>query len=107
MEEGEALRAQLFENARYWRAGLEGLGFDLLPGEHPIIPVMLGEAKLAQAMAQSLYDNGVQAAGFFYPVVPKGTARIRTQMNAALTRNELDRALDAFAAAGKASGALG
>lgn len=107
VEEGDALRAQLFENARYWRAGLEGLGFDLLPGEHPIIPVMLGEAKLAQAMAQSLYDNGVQAAGFFYPVVPKGTARIRTQMNAALTRNELDRALDAFAAAGKASGALG
>ncbi|WP_121068354.1 glycine C-acetyltransferase [Chachezhania antarctica] len=107
VEQGDALRAQLFENATYWRAGLEGLGFDLLPGEHPIIPVMLGEANLAQAMANALYDNGVQASGFFFPVVPKGTARIRTQMNAALTRDELDRALDAFAKAGKTSGALG
>ncbi|WP_158971033.1 glycine C-acetyltransferase [Chachezhania sediminis] len=106
VEEGDALRAQLFENAAYWRAGLETLGFTLLPGSHPIIPVMLGEAKLAQAMAQSLYDNGVQASGFFFPVVPKGQARVRTQMNAALTRADLDRALDAFAAAGKASGAL-
>ena len=100
------LRAQLFENARYWRAGLADAGFTLLPGEHPIIPVMLGEAKLAQAMAAALFERGVYVAGFFFPVVPKGTARIRTQMNARLSRADLDFALEAFRAAGKAVGAL-
>ncbi|MBY5977549.1 glycine C-acetyltransferase [Phaeobacter italicus] len=101
VEEGDGLRAQLFENARYWRAGLEKLGFDLLPGEHPIIPVMLGEAQLAQDMAARLFDEGVYVSGFFFPVVPRGQARIRTQMNAALTREELDRALAAFGKVGK------
>lgn len=105
-EEGDGLRAQLFENARYWRAGLEGLGFDLLPGEHPIIPVMLGEAQLAQDMAARLFDEGVYVSGFFFPVVPRGQARIRTQMNAALTREELDRALAAFGKVGKELGIL-
>ncbi|MEY8832985.1 glycine C-acetyltransferase [Phaeobacter italicus] len=104
VEEGDGLRAQLFENARYWRAGLEGLGFDLLPGEHPIIPVMLGEAQLAQDMAARLFDEGVYVSGFFFPVVPRGQARIRTQMNAALTREELDRALAAFGKVGKELG---
>ncbi|UWQ28600.1 MULTISPECIES: glycine C-acetyltransferase [unclassified Leisingera] len=104
VEEGDGLRAQLFENAKYWRAGLEGLGFDLLPGEHPIIPVMLGEAQLAQDMAAKLFDEGVYVSGFFFPVVPRGQARIRTQMNAALTRDELDRALTAFGKVGKALG---
>ncbi|UWQ32952.1 glycine C-acetyltransferase [Leisingera sp. M527] len=104
VEEGDGLRAQLFENAKYWRAGLEGLGFDLLPGEHPIIPVMLGEAQLAQDMAAKLFDEGVYVSGFFFPVVPRGQARIRTQMNAALTRDELDRALAAFGKVGKALG---
>ncbi|WP_027257151.1 MULTISPECIES: glycine C-acetyltransferase [Leisingera] len=104
VEEGDGLRAQLFENARYWRAGLENLGFDLLPGEHPIIPVMLGEAQLAQDMAAKLFDEGVYVSGFFFPVVPRGQARIRTQMNAALTRDELDRALAAF---GKVGNELG
>ena len=104
VEEGEDLRKQLFENAKFWREGLTELGFDLLPGEHPIIPVMLGDAKLAQAMATKLFDEGVYVSGFFFPVVPKGQARIRTQMNAALTREELTRALGAFERAGKACG---
>ncbi|MCX2723249.1 glycine C-acetyltransferase [Roseibium salinum] len=106
VEEGDDLRRSLFENAAYWRTGLETLGFTLLPGEHPIIPVMLGEAKLAQAMAAKLFDEGVYVSGFFFPVVPRGEARIRTQMNAALTRDDLDRALDAFGKAGKATGVL-
>ncbi|MBO9466417.1 glycine C-acetyltransferase [Tropicibacter sp. R15_0] len=106
VEEGADLRAQLFENAAYWRAGLEKLGFDLLPGEHPIIPVMLGEAKLAQAMANKLFDEGVYVSGFFFPVVPRGQARIRTQMNAALTQQDLDRALAAFGKVGKELGII-
>jgi len=106
VEEGDDLRRNLFENANYWRKGLETLGFDLLPGEHPIIPVMLGEAKLAQAMAAALFEEGVYVSGFFFPVVPRGQARIRTQMNTSLTRNDLDRALEAFAKAGKATGVL-
>ena len=106
VEEGDDLRARLFENTEYWRAGLEKLGFDLLPGEHPIVPVMLGEAQLAQDMAAKLFDEGVYVSGFFFPVVPRGQARIRTQMNAALTREQLDRALKAFEVAGKACGVI-
>lgn len=106
VEEGDDLRAQLFENAAYWRAGLTELGFDLLPGDHPIIPVMLGEARLAQDMAARLFEEGVYVSGFFFPVVPRGQARIRTQMSAALTRAQLDRALSAFETAGKAVGAI-
>ncbi|MBK8438058.1 MAG: glycine C-acetyltransferase [Rhodobacter sp.] len=106
VEAADDLRAQLAANAAYWRAGLEGLGFRLLPGEHPIVPVMLGEAPLAQAMAAELGKRGVHVAGFFFPVVPKGEARIRTQMNAALTREDLDFGLQAFAEAGKAVGVV-
>ncbi len=106
VEEGDMLRAQLFGNAKYWRAGLEKLGFDLLPGEHPIVPVMLGEAQLAQDMASRLFDEGVYVSGFFFPVVPRGQARIRTQMNAALTKDELDRALAAFGKVGKELGVI-
>jgi glycine C-acetyltransferase len=106
VEEGDALRAQLFENTAYWRAGLTELGFDLLPGEHPIVPVMLGEAHLAQTMAARLFEEGVYVSGFFFPVVPRGRARIRTQMNASLTIADLDRALAAFGVAGKAVGVL-
>ena len=100
------LRTQLFANAAYWRTGLTRLGFDLLPGEHPIIPVMLGEAHLAQDMAARLFDEGVYVSGFFFPVVPRGQARIRTQMNASLTKDDLDCALTAFEIAGKAIGVL-
>ncbi len=106
VEEGSDLRAQLFENTKFWRAGLTELGFDLLPGEHPIVPVMLGEAQLAQDMAAALFDEGVYVSGFFFPVVPRGQARIRTQMNAALTRDDLTRALAAFGKVGKDLGIL-
>jgi glycine C-acetyltransferase len=106
VEAGDDLRARLFENATYWRAGLEAAGFDLLPGEHPIVPVMLYEAPLAQKMATRLFELGVYVSGFFFPVVPKGRARIRTQMNAALTRADLDEALAAFARAGRDTGVL-
>lgn len=106
VEQGDALRRQLFDNARYWRAGLAGLGFDLLPGEHPIIPVMLGEAQLAQDMAAKLFDEGIYVSGFFFPVVPRGKARIRTQVSTALSRGDLDRALAAFETVGKAVGVI-
>ncbi len=106
VEESDALRAKLFENTVFWRAGLERLGFDLQLGEHPIVPVMLGEAKLAQEMASQLFDEGVFVAGFFFPVVPKGAARIRTQMNAALSRDDLEFALAAFEKVGKSVGAI-
>ena len=106
VEAGDDLRARLFDNAACWRAGLERAGFALLPGEHPIIPVMLGDARLAQSMAARLFELGVYVAGFFYPVVPEGRARIRTQMNAALTRADLDMALAAFEQAGRDTGVL-
>ncbi|APZ54876.1 glycine C-acetyltransferase [Salipiger abyssi] len=106
VEQGDDLRARLFDNARYWRAGLTEAGFDLLDGEHPIVPVMLYDARKAQAMAQRLYELGVYVSGFFFPVVPRGRARIRTQMNAALSRDDLDEALAAFAQAGRDTGVL-
>lgn len=106
VENGAATRAQLFANAQYWRDGLTSLGFDLLPGEHPIIPVMLGDAPLAQKMAARLFEQGVYVSGFFFPVVPRGQARIRTQMNAALTTEDLDTALAAFGAVGRELGIL-
>ena len=106
VEGADVLRAQLFENARFWRAGLEGLGFRLLAGGHPIIPVMLGDAQLAQEFARALDARGVMVSAFFFPVVPRGVARIRTQMNAALTRADLEIALGAFAAAGREVGVL-
>jgi glycine C-acetyltransferase len=101
IEHSPELRARLFENARVFREGLTRLGFDLKPGEHPIIPVMLGEAALAGRMAERLLEEGVYVIGFSYPVVPQGQARIRTQMSAALTRAQLDQALDAFARVGR------
>jgi len=106
VERADDLRAQLFDNAAHWRAGLTDAGFDLLPGEHPIIPVMLYDAHKAQAMATRLFELGVYVSGFFFPVVPKGQARIRTQMNAALSRADLDQALAAFAQAGRDTGVL-
>ena len=106
VESGDALRGQLFENAVYWRDGLAELGFDLLDGEHPIVPVMLFDAVIAQKMAARLFELGVLVSGFFFPVVPHGKARIRTQMNAALTRDDLDQALAAFEKAGKELGII-
>lgn len=106
VREGDALRRKLFENTAYWRSGLVQLGFTLPDGKHPIIPVMLGDAKLAQSMAACLFELGVYVSGFFFPVVPKGQARIRTQMSSSLSKKELDFALDAFGKAGHETGAL-
>ncbi len=99
-------RALLQAHARRFRAGVEQAGFTVLPGVTPIIPVMLGEARLAQDLAKALDGRGVFVAGFFFPVVPKGQARIRTQMSAALTAADVDFAVSAFADAGKALGIL-
>ncbi len=106
VEEGDDLRRQLFENTVYWRDGLTKLGFRLRPGEHPIIPIMLGDARLAQQFANLLYEKDVYVSGFFFPVVPKGEARVRTQMTASLSRTELDRALMAFKEVGHELGVL-
>ena len=106
LEDSPQLRAQLFANAQQFRAGLAQLGFDLKAGEHPIIPVMLGDAALAGRMAERLLEEGVYVVGFSYPVVPKGQARIRTQMSAALTREQLTRALAAFHKVGRELGVV-
>ncbi|MCE8003144.1 glycine C-acetyltransferase [Billgrantia ethanolica] len=94
-ESGE-LRRRLSENTAFFRAGLERLGFELLPGEHPIVPVMLHDAGLAARFAEEMLKEGVYVIAFSYPVVPQGRARIRTQMSAALTRDDLEFALAAF-----------
>ncbi|HUO80950.1 MAG TPA: glycine C-acetyltransferase [Steroidobacteraceae bacterium] len=104
--DGHELRARLRDNALLFRAGLAAAGFTLVPGEHPIIPVMLGEASLAGRMADRLLELGVYVVGFSFPVVPKGQARIRTQMNAAHTRADLERAIGAFATAGRELGVI-
>jgi glycine C-acetyltransferase len=102
IEENDALRRRLAENAARFRSGMERLGFKLVPGSHPIIPVMLGEAPLAVAMAERLLAEGIYVIAFSYPVVPKGQARIRTQISAAHSPEQIDRAIDAFARAGRA-----
>jgi glycine C-acetyltransferase len=104
--EGAAMRARLWENAAYFRERMGALGFELLPGEHAIIPVMLRDPKLAQQMAAKLNDRGVYVTAFSFPVVPKGQDRIRTQMSAAVTREMLDRAIDAFEAVGRELGVI-
>lgn len=106
-KEGKTLRAQLETNKQYFRIEMSKLGFDLVPGEHPIIPVMLGDAKLAAKMADQLLNEGVYVIGFSYPVVPMGKARIRVQMSAAHTREQLDQAIAAFAKVGRALGVIG
>jgi glycine C-acetyltransferase len=100
-EKGDDLRHRLFDNARAFRSAMTAAGFKLLPGEHPIIPVMLGEAKLAQELAARLFEEGVYVTGFFYPVVPQGVARIRTQMSAAHSTKDIERAVAAFTRAGR------
>ncbi|NNU78953.1 glycine C-acetyltransferase [Halovulum dunhuangense] len=104
--QGDGLRARLEENTRHFRARMNTLGFELLPGSHPIIPVMLRDPKLAQAMAAELGARGVFVAAFSFPVVPRGQDRIRTQMSAAHDRATLDRAIDAFGAAGRKLGVV-
>jgi len=104
--EGAALRERVHANGRHFRRAMEALGFDLVPGQHPIIPVMLGDAALAVRMADALLDEGVYVIGFSYPVVPKGRARIRTQMSAAHTSAQIDEAAEAFARVGRALGVI-
>ncbi len=104
VQNGDNLRLRLFDNAAQFRKGMIKAGFKLLDGEHPIIPVMLGEAKLAQVMADRLLDEGVYVIGFFYPVVPQGQARIRTQMSAAHTPEQIDKAIEAFTKVGREMG---
>lgn len=104
--DGDDLRQRLRDNAAHFRAGITAAGFTVLEGSHPIIPVMLGEAQLAQDLAHRLYELGVYVSGFFYPVVPKGKARIRTQMSAALTIEQLDTAIAAFTQAGQELGII-
>jgi len=96
LDESDDLRATLKENTRFFREQMTGLGFDVLPGEHPIVPVMLGDAALAGRMAELLLADGVYVIGFSYPVVPMGRARIRAQMSAAHTREDLTHAVRAF-----------
>lgn len=104
--EGVALRQRLRVNGDRFRRGMHELGFDLVAGQHPIIPVMLGDASLATRMADALLGEGIYVVGFSYPVVPKGKARIRTQMSAAHTDEQIDRAVAAFAEVGRAQGAI-
>ena len=106
LEESGDLRDALTRNAQHFRAGLTKLGFTLVPGEHPIIPVMIGDAVKAQAFASELGKRGVYVTAFSYPVVPHGKARIRTQMNAAHALSDLEKALQAFGEAGRATGLI-
>jgi glycine C-acetyltransferase len=106
VKQGDHLREALQAHAVYFRSELTTLGFRLIPGEHPIIPVMLGDASLATSMAEALLKEGVYAVGFSYPVVPLGQARIRTQMSAAHTRTQLQQAVAAFAKVGRALGVI-
>ncbi|MFO7339149.1 MAG: glycine C-acetyltransferase [Lysobacteraceae bacterium] len=107
LESADGLRARLQENTAYFRQRMAAAGFDLKPGVHPICPVMLYDAPLAQRFAERLLEEGIYAIGFFYPVVPQGQARIRTQMSAAHTREHLDRAIDAFTRIGRELGVIG
>ena len=104
--QGETLRTTLRENAAFFRSHLAALGFTIVPGDHPIIPVLLGDAALATRMADRLLQEGIYVIGFSYPVVPKGQARIRVQMSAAHTREQLERAVNAFAKVGRELGVI-
>ena len=101
------LRDQLEENSIYFREEMTRRGFDIRPGSHPIIPIMLGDARLAQDMASDLLERGIYVIGFSFPVVPRGEARIRVQISAAHSREDLDRAIQAFEAVGRAHGVIG
>ena len=97
LKKSTALRDTLEKNVHYFRAGMQKAGFDVSDGDHPIVPIILGDANLAQSMSKKLLEKGIFAIGFFYPVVPQGKARIRTQISAAHTFEDLDKAIDAFA----------
>ena len=102
LEESNNLRAKLADNNHYFREQMQHLGFEIVPGEHPIVPIMLGDAKLASEMAERMLEQGIYVISFSYPVVPKGKARIRTQMSAAHEKHHLDKAIAVFEDVGKA-----
>jgi glycine C-acetyltransferase len=106
LSSGSALRDKVMDNARYFRQRMTEAGFDIKPGTHPIVPVMLYDAKLAQQFAADLLDEGIYVIGFFFPVVAQGQARIRTQMSAAHTREQIDRAVAAFTKVGRKLGVI-
>jgi glycine C-acetyltransferase len=106
LSETTELRDQLEENTRYFRRQMTAAGFDITPGEHPIVPIMLYEAKLSQDFAARLLEKGIYVIGFYYPVVPQGKARIRVQLSASHTREHLDKAIGAFTEVGKELGVL-
>ena len=100
------LRDRLDENTRYFRTQMTAAGFDIKESVHPIVPIMLYDAKLAQAMAEDLLDRGIYVIGFSYPVVPQNQARIRVQISAAHSRDQLDRAIEAFTEVGRERGVI-
>ena len=106
LTESTALRDRLAENTKFFRKAMTDAGFDIKPGEHPIVPVMLYDAPLAQKMADALLEEGIYVIGFFYPVVPKGEARIRLQISAAHEREHLERAVEAFVKVGRKLGVV-
>ncbi|MDU7866711.1 MAG: aminotransferase class I/II-fold pyridoxal phosphate-dependent enzyme, partial [Pantoea sp.] len=106
LSEGDGLRQRLWDNARFFREQMTAAGFTLAGADHAIIPVMLGEASVAQEFARLLQQEGIYVTGFFYPVVPKGQARIRTQISAAHTQQQLERAVAAFTRIGKQLGVI-
>jgi glycine C-acetyltransferase len=106
LDETTELRDRLEENTRYFKDGLRRIGLDFKNGESAIVPVMLGDARLSQVMADALLEEGIYVIGFFYPVVPKGQARIRVQLSAAHTKDHLDQALYAFEKVGKSLGVV-
>lgn len=106
IEQGDLFRERLFENTRYFRKKMQALGFTLQGNEHPIVPVMLGDAALSQIFASKMLRHGIYVIGFFYPVVPKDKARIRTQMSASHTKDDLDLAISAFEEVGRELGVL-
>ena len=106
ISESTALRDKLHENTRYFREAITAAGFDIKPGEHPIVPIMVYDAVKAQQLAARLLELGVYVVGFFFPVVPKGQARIRVQMSAVHERHHLEAAVAAFAQAGREIGLI-
>ena len=106
LEESTALRDKLEANTRYFREAMTAAGFDIIPGEHPIVPIMLYDAPLAQQFAARLLEEGIYVIGFFYPVVPKGKARIRVQVSAGHEPEHLQKAVAAFTKVGKALGVI-
>ena len=106
LSDSTELRDRLADNATFFREQMTAAGFDIKPGFHPIVPIMLGDARLAQELAADMLEEGIYVIGFSYPVVPKGEARIRVQLSAAHTRDHLERAIAAFVKVGKRRGVI-